>query len=365
MPSSSLYPWHYQIRWPFYFMFPSTRNRTGLQGRPLRHVFSPEALSDSAKICFLGDIMVMHDDRIPRIDPALRALLRDADLLIGNCESPVLPRDLRAKVHYGFVFDMAETFLRGVLDQLGVHPDRIALSVANNHSGDQGKAALGTTVECFQRLGITPLGVWSATEPPVTHLVRGGLRIGVAAWTRWMNAEVFEDTPGVWRTQHVETFDFAEHQRREALDLVIAFPHWEYEFQHFPHRETRTLARRLNERGVRLIAGCHTHVLQPIEWFDDGICAYSVGNFCGQGVAWPVRLIPLLEVRIGRSGEHRGRVVAYETHLFFQRHEGQTISIVPFEEAPLWRRLRMRMRVRHLGAPGAPTRPQGQPRSRC
>jgi poly-gamma-glutamate synthesis protein (capsule biosynthesis protein) len=347
MASSSLYPWHYQIRWPLYFFFPSTWNRTRLRRRPVRHDFAPE-VRDVLKLFFIGDIMVMHDDRIPRIDPAIAELLRDADMLIGNCESPVLPRELKSKVHYGFVFDMAERFLRGVLDQLGVPPERVVLSVANNHSGDQGKEALEVTQQCFQRMGITPLGAWGQGVDPVVQLNCRGLRMGVAAWTHWMNAEVFGETPGVWRTRDIERFDFAAYQRRHGLDLLMAFPHWEYEFQHFPMAETRALARKLNADGVRLIVGCHPHVLQPIEWFDDGICAYSVGNFCGQGVSWPVKLIPILEVGIGLSGEHKGKVVRYQVHPFFQYHEGEQVSIVPFDKAPADRQARMKKRLRLL-----------------
>lgn len=347
MPKSSLYPWHYQFRWPLYFFFPSTWNRTGLRRRPMRHTFVAEP-GQTMRLFFIGDLMVMHDDRIPHVAPAVAKLLQGADLLIGNCESPVLPRELKEKVHYNFVFDMAESFLRGVLDQLGVPREKMAFSVANNHSGDQGPEGLTLTHECFQRLGITPFGAWDASKPPVQHFEVRGLRMGVITWTHWMNAEVFGDVPGVWRTRDIERFDFAEYQRREGLDLLVAFPHWGYEFQHFPMRETRELAKKLNAAGVRLIVGAHPHVLQPIEWFDDGICAYSVGNFCGQGVSWPVKLIPILEVGIGLEGPHRGQVVNYRVHPFFQLHEEQQISIVPLADAPQERQGRIRKRINLL-----------------
>jgi poly-gamma-glutamate capsule biosynthesis protein CapA/YwtB (metallophosphatase superfamily) len=348
MPKSSLYPWHYQIRWPLYFFFPSTWNRTRIRRRPLSHTFIPDA-GETFRLFFIGDIMVMHHDVVPKIDPAIAELLKGADMLIGNCESPVLPRAPKPDVHYNFTFDMAEDFLRQILEQLGVPPQRIALSVANNHSGDQGKDALGVSVESFQRLGITPLGAWDASRPPVVHFESRGLRFGVITWTHWMNQEVFGDSPGVWRTAEIARFDFAEYKRREGLDLLIAFPHWEYEFQHFPMKETRALAKRLNENGVRLIVGSHPHVLQPLEWFDDGICAYSVGNFCGQGVSWPVKLIPILEVHLGLHGEHRGRIASYKIHRFVQLHsEGHQVSIAPFDRALPERRKRMLKRLRLL-----------------
>lgn len=336
MPSP--YPWHYTVRWPLYFYRPSVWNRTGLGRRPLAHTFASDAEDRPLRLLFLGDIMSLHRDRISRVDPAITALLSGADLVIGNCEAPVLRRPLSRETRNGFVFNMSHEYLRGIVEQLGVKPGRLLLSAANNHTFDQGEAGFRSTQECFAELGIQPLGLWNGGASPVVRVEVEGMAVGVVAWTHWMNIEPKRADPGVWRHTHVESLDAEELKRRHGLDVVVAFPHWEYEFQHFPSRSTRELARRLHARHFKLIVGCHPHVVQPMEWFEDGICAYSIGNFCGLGVAWAVKLISLLEVRVGTRGPNRGRVVGYALHPFIQLHEGEQVSLVPLEKTPAEKR---------------------------
>ncbi|HEX5752705.1 MAG TPA: CapA family protein [Archangium sp.] len=332
MPSP--YPWHYTVRWPFYFCRPSIWNRTQLGQRPLEHTFVSDPEDKPLRLLFLGDIMSLHGDRISRVDPAISELLSGADLVIGNCEAPVMNRPLSNVTRNGFVFNMSHEYLRAIVEQLGVKPGRLLLSVANNHTFDQGEAGYFSTQERFAALGIQPLGLWNGGTSPVVRVEVEGMAVGVVSWTQWMNIEPRREEPGVWRHTHLDGLDAEELKRRHGLDLVVAFPHWEYEFQHFPHRSTRELARQLNARNFKLIVGCHPHVVQPMEWFDDGLCAYSLGNFCGLGFAWAVKLISLLEVRVGTRGANRGRVMGYQLHPFIQFHEGERVSLLPMEKTP-------------------------------
>lgn len=349
MPSP--YPWHYTVRWPLYFYRPSTWNRTGLGRRPLEHTFVSDPEDRPLRLLFLGDIMSLHGDRISHVDPAISGLLSGADLVIGNCEAPVMHRPLSRETHNGFVFNMSHEYLRGIVEQLGVKPGRLLLSVANNHTFDQGEAGYLSTQERFAELGIQPLGLWNGGESPVVRVEVEGLAVGVVAWTHWMNIDPPRADPGVWRNTHLDGLDAEELKRRHGLDLVVAFPHWEYEFQHFPSRSTRELARQLHARGFKLIVGSHPHVIQPMEWFEDGLCAYSLGNFCGLGVAWAVKLISLLEVRVGTRGAQRGRVVGYRLHPFIQLHEGERISLVPLEKTPTAKRAEWEQRLGLVYAP--------------
>jgi poly-gamma-glutamate capsule biosynthesis protein CapA/YwtB (metallophosphatase superfamily) len=246
MPSP--YPWRYAVRWPYYFCRPSTRNHTGLMRHPMSHAFVPDPGEQPLRLFFIGDIMSMHGDRVPKIDPALAELLRGADQVVGNCEAPVLRRPLQPDVRRSFVFNMSEAYLRGVVEQLGVPVERLALSMANNHAGDQGLAGWASTQECFHRLGITPLGRCGREASPLVSVKRKGLTLGLLAWTHWMNVEVFHDQPGVWRAEHVDGLNLEEVRQRHEVDLLVAFPHWEYEFQHFPREETR-------RRGASRAAG--------------------------------------------------------------------------------------------------------------
>lgn len=357
MPSP--YSLDYSLRWPLYFCRPSTWNRTRLPPRPLAHTFSSSAEDRPLKLLFLGDIMSLHGDRIVRLDPAVSSLLAGADLVIGNCEAPVMRRPLSGNTRNRFVFNMSHLYLRGIVEQMGVKPGRLLLSMANNHAFDQGEAGFASTQECFAELGIQPLGLWNGGAPPVVRVQVEGLAIGVAAWTHWMNIDEPRVDPGVWRNTHFDDLDAEELRQRHELDLVVAFPHWEYEFQHFPRRGTREFARRLNERHFKLIVGSHPHVVQPMEWFADGICAYCVGNFCGLGFAWAVKLVSLLEVYVGTRAANRGQVLGYRLHPFIQLHDGARVSLVPLEKTPAAKQAMWLQRLGLVYAP--PTREPGWP----
>src|SRR6266542_3287954 len=103
----SPYPWHYTVRWPYYFLRPSAKPHIALPRSPL--AADLEALSGerTCRLVFFGDMMCMKHDRVPAVHPSLRRLLMDADLVIGNCEAPVTVESNRRDAAYLIVFKMS------------------------------------------------------------------------------------------------------------------------------------------------------------------------------------------------------------------------------------------------------------------
>lgn len=323
--------------------------------RPRSHEFEPEG-SETVSILFVGDLMCMGNDRVPDIDPRLRALVSSADLVIGNCEAPVTRSSARPDASYLFAFEMAEEYLRTFLERLGVRRGRCVLSVANNHIGDQGRQGLEATLRRLRSLGVTPVG-HRTRDGPIVSVRVGAVGVTVAAWTNWMNQDVFDAGEGVWRTDQIAQIPeraWAERKENLATDCLIGSPHWDYEFRHFPASETRALARRLMGDGFDLLVGHHPHVVQPIEWLDGGICLYSVANLNGPTsllVSWPSRLLGVFEVRLMAAGRFRGRVAGYTMHPFVQLGRKRDVSIVPLDGAPRRLRLKLEERLRLVYPP--------------
>jgi len=66
---------------------------------------------------------------------------------------------------------------------------------------------------------------------------------------------------------------------RDKVDILIVAMHWGREYTHTPtDLEVRT-AKFLAEQDVDIIIGTHPHVIQPVEWIDDTLVFYSLGNF--------------------------------------------------------------------------------------
>ncbi|CDZ78424.1 Capsule biosynthesis protein CapA [Legionella massiliensis] len=342
---TSPYPWHYTLRWPLYYNWPSTRNHTQLQSAPDRFQFV-DPKPDDLNLLYCGDIMVQPGDQIPELHTELSNLIQSADLFIGNCESPLSTDDLNPKARYKFNFKMPQAYLRGIMEQTSLPTSQWLLSIANNHSGDQGYLAYLKTYELLKDMGIKPLGRYEPNKAPVHIIKIKEMNIGFTAWTEWMNCEVFPSHDlGTLRSEHIKYYDWEQFKSSTKIDYLFGIPHWEFEFQHFPCHMTRKSAKNLIDKlGIDFLVGTHTHILQPIEWFSHGICAYNLGNFCGLGHAWPVKLISLLEVRL-RPDKLRAKLVSYKMHYFFQYHNKNKVSIIPLHLAPKQMREKLMQRI--------------------
>jgi hypothetical protein len=160
----------------------------------------------------------------------------------------------------------------------------------------------------------------------------------VVAWTQWMNRDVFGPDDGVLRTHDVIAPDWRVVRERLALDTLVASPHWEWEFQHFPCAATVAHANALATAGFDAIAGHHPHVVQPIAWLGNTVCQFSLGNLMARTLTWPHRLLAVLELHVARTS---GRVVGYRCHPFVQLDD----AIVPLAAAPERYRARIAQRL--------------------
>jgi poly-gamma-glutamate synthesis protein (capsule biosynthesis protein) len=337
------------------------QRRTRFTARPAIHrspVASDQLSGRTVRLVFFGDLMCMPGDRVPEVSPDLRALIEAADFVIGNCEAPVTAELPRSSARYAFTFRMAERYLQQFLERLGAAPDRCALSVANNHAGDQGPAGLEQTLECLARLGVTPVGARTRAGP-ATVLDVAGLRIAVKAWTHWMNREAFAPDSGPWRPGDLDRLAASGEGKAPGADFRIGLPHWDHEFCHYPCAATRERALRCLDSGFDLLVGHHPHVLQPIEWVGHGVCAYSLGNLNGPPLllrSAPSRLLGVLEVELGAAATFRAAVdtapdVAlrmYRLRPFVQECHGSGVRLVPLAAAAPRLRHRLERRLGRL-----------------
>lgn len=66
---------------------------------------------------------------------------------------------------------------------------------------------------------------------------------------------------------------------RDKVDILIVAMHWGREYTHTPTDLEIKTANFLADLDVDIIIGTHPHVIQPVEWIDDTIVFYSLGNF--------------------------------------------------------------------------------------
>jgi poly-gamma-glutamate synthesis protein (capsule biosynthesis protein) len=365
----SNFPLAYKLSWLPRLLNPSLAGDRSGFAPPAGTLLEPFP-TRTVRLVFVGDISAVANRAAPVVDPEIHDLLGAADLVVGNCESPVVEK-VRAPLGtaLGIRHAMGERFLVETLEAAGIARDRLVLSVANNHALDQGVEGFDETLAALRRLGIRVVG--QAGEPVAKIVVRGAgpedpfrqrtstptpfphgrgeaaapeflsrfsgrargegaLTVGLVAFTQWRNAAAGAFGERVAMASDMASWPY--NKAAQGCDLICALPHWDWEFRHFPCAETRTLARRLADAGAGLIVGGHAHVLQPVGRIGGTLVAYGMGDFLGTALPrqpWPGRIGALLSVDVSLDGDTRGRIAAYRLHPFFRLREGWREHLVP------------------------------------
>jgi poly-gamma-glutamate capsule biosynthesis protein CapA/YwtB (metallophosphatase superfamily) len=224
----------------------------------------------AATVIIVGDIML---GRQVNIEMAKRGdyswpfhqtsdLLTDADLTLGNLETPIVPGCPFSSE--GMVFCAVPRSVEG-LTWAGID----AVSLANNHANTYGKSGLDETLSSLQQAAVHPiLGG--------TMIVRDirGIRIGVLA---------FNDSDKVLDLDRAVSMTRASSRQ---VDILIGLLHWGVEYQAEPTSRQREVGHRLVDEGMDVIVGAHPHRVQPVEEYRGKLIAYSLGNFVFDQMWW-------------------------------------------------------------------------------
>lgn len=275
----------------------------------------PAAAADrEASLVFVGDIMVAErpGELIARgVDPfqPFAPLLASHDLRIGNLECVVATGGTALAKPYTFRADP------GVLPVLKRHFD--AMSLANNHSGDFGKAAFAEQLDLMRGAGLAGFGGGrNATEAHAPLVVeRNGLRIALLGYLEFKPRSFEADAtrPGVaWSGEDEQVIeDIVAARTVHHADIVIPFMHWGWEEEAQPSPRLRAFARRMIDAGADMVVGGHPHVTQGAEVYRGKPIVYSLGNFLFNGFETEATTTGwVLSLKVGPDG-----VRSWRTHV--------------------------------------------------
>ena len=264
-----------------------------------------------ASIVFVGDVMVAETpgELIAKgVDPFLpfQPILRAHDIRIGNLECTVATGGKAEAKPYTFRADPA------VLPLLARHFD--AMSLANNHSGDFGKAAFAEQLGLMKKAGLPYFGGGhDATEAHAPWIVeRNGLRIALLGYLEFKPRSFEADAhrPGVaWSGEDDQVIeDIIAARTIHHADIVIPYMHWGWEEEAQPSPRLREFARRMIDAGADMVVGGHPHVTQGAETYKGKPIIYSLGNFLFNGFETEATTTGwVLSVQLGREGVREWR----------------------------------------------------------
>ncbi len=207
-------------------------------------------------------------------------ILRQATLAFANLESPISDQG-----HQLNMFRADPRFLEG-LYYAGID----LVSLANNHIMDYGTVAFLDTMERLTAQGVFYVGV--GTDLPKARQGRllklGGVKVGFLAYTEVGPGFTYTRVPQHWaatdelpgvapaRVDYLRE-DIARMKR--VADLVIVSFHWGQEYVHLPGAKQQLLGKTALAAGADLVLGHHPHVIQGLAFGEEGVIAYSLGNF--------------------------------------------------------------------------------------
>ena len=144
-----------------------------------------------------------------------------------------------------------------------------AVTLANNHAEDYGKAGYESTASALKAAGIT----YVEKDGTAMYTTQRGLKIGLyAAAFSFDTADMKKDIASL---------------RSEGAEIVICAFHWGEEGVYRADANQQKVAKAAIDAGADIVYGHHPHVLQKIEQYNGGYIFYSLGNFSFGGAALP------------------------------------------------------------------------------
>ncbi len=123
---------------------------------------------------------------------------------------------------------------------------------------------------------------------------------------------------------------------RDKVDVIMVSMHWGIEYTHTPVQEQREIAAYLASLGVNVVIGHHPHVIQPIEYIDNTLVIYSLGNFLSaqDGTMKRVGLMAAFDIeKKVENGETKISVTNARGDLLWTHHNYYTnFKVIPFSK---------------------------------
>ena len=329
--------------------------KTGIGVRPPSdRGLTPDTNEESAysepeplKILFGGDIFLDRSIRrqieannvdYPWVN--IQDFLKSYKYKVANLEGPIWDRPQAAPTG-SFSFAFQEGYVRKLKD-LGF----TVLSLANNHTLNQGQKGLENSRRFLQELGINYFGdPNNEAEFSYTTFVYANEEL--LPELEYSSSDPSASAEGESRSSLRQSADrtikmvlVGEHdlvtinqaailQKITELDFqgyfVVVYPHWGPEYVLTIPKIEQDRAHALIDAGADLIIGAHPHVVQPVEIYKGGVILYSLGNFLfDQGFSYDTMHGLLVEATFEDAGI---KFVLYPT----EQNKTFQVSLAPNE----------------------------------
>ena len=160
------------------------------------------------------------------------------------------------------------------------------VSLATNHTMDKNEQGVLNSVNYWKKqTGVVTSGQWSSAEEREASVSKiyekNGIKYAFLSYTIWTNG--LETPRGKEYLNNVYSEEKAASdiaKVKDKADIIIVAMHWGTEYSLGVDWQQTKIANFLASQGVGLIIGAHPHVVEPVEYINDGktFVIYSLGN---------------------------------------------------------------------------------------
>ena len=244
--------------------FPKTISMPTPTATPLKEETKNE---EEMTFIFAGDAMFgravynkFHDNLREAFENLGEGFFKNYDIAMLNLEGPIVDYEFTPDTNPNNLIMKFPKQTKDALLWLGIN----AVSLANNHTDNQGSKALGFTRETLSAGNITTIGDPENETDLSKTFQKGKLKITVFA------VNILANTPQL---------ESLIEEQKNAGAFVIIFPHWGSEYQEIHNKTQENLAHAWIDAGADMVIGSHPHVVQDIERYRTKPIIYSLGNF--------------------------------------------------------------------------------------
>ena len=207
------------------------------------------------------------------------------------------------------------------------------VSLATNHTIDKGeKGVLNSRNYWNQQANVLAAGSYSSFEERDKVVIKevNGIKYAFLSYTTYTNGLIVPTGKEYLVNVYDEDLIKEEITRyRDQVDLLMVAMHWGTEYMTYPTNEQKEISEYLASLGVDLIIGCHPHVIEPIEYIDDTLVIYSLGNFISSQIGVERLTGLMLSLNIKKEEYHGKTTISFEdiegTLIYTDRNNGYIV----------------------------------------
>ncbi len=207
------------------------------------------------------------------------------------------------------------------------------VSLATNHTLDKGeKGILNSRSYWDKQTNALAAGSYSSEEARDEIIIKevNGIKYGFLSYTTLTNGlKIPAGKDYLLNVYDKEKAKADVLKYRDKVDLLIVAMHWGVEYVTYPTAAQKEIARDLASFGVDLIIGTHPHVIEPVEFIDDTLVVYSLGNFVSSQVGVERLTGLMLSLDVKKEAYHGKTKLSFDniegTLIFTDRNNGYIV----------------------------------------